>query len=193
MSFMAYGIGSASLRPPSLQCSANGSAGPLPFLQTGTWCSGVTSASHAEGPGLKSQCVRFVIHMPSSTRVAPELRARIPTALSCMSPLRQSLQPNVWHSDVVHTVAQTLATTILKRKVWMALILRTLWPNSLRRWLKAPFRKSVGSNPTGVILFALILRHDVLHTWSDPYIQRAPATSGPCRANCCLAQTTPDI
>ena len=28
---------------------------------------------------------------------------------------------------------------------------RTLWPSGLRRWLKAPFRKGVGSNPTGVI------------------------------------------
>ena len=67
---------------------------------TGTWRSGVTSASHAEGPGLKSQCVHSVIHKPSSTRVAPELRARIPAALSCTSPLTQSLQPNVWHSDL---------------------------------------------------------------------------------------------
>ena len=24
----------------------------------GTWCSGITSASHAEGPGFKSQCVQ---------------------------------------------------------------------------------------------------------------------------------------
>ena len=28
---------------------------------------------------------------------------------------------------------------------------KTLWPSGLRRWLKAPFRKGVGSNPTGVI------------------------------------------
>jgi hypothetical protein len=27
----------------------------------------------------------------------------------------------------------------------------TAWPSGLRRWLKAPFRKGVGSNPTGVI------------------------------------------
>ena len=27
---------------------------------------------------------------------------------------------------------------------------RTLWPSGLRRWLKAPVRKGVGSNPTGV-------------------------------------------
>jgi hypothetical protein len=31
----------------------------------------------------------------------------------------------------------------------------TLWPSGLRRWLKAPFRKGVGSNPTGVNLFHL--------------------------------------
>ena len=28
-------------------------------LLKGTWCSGITSASHAEGPGFKSQCVHF--------------------------------------------------------------------------------------------------------------------------------------
>ena len=28
-------------------------------MQMGTWCSGITSASHAEGPGFKSQCVHF--------------------------------------------------------------------------------------------------------------------------------------
>ena len=29
---------------------------------------------------------------------------------------------------------------------------KTLWPSGLRRWLKAPVRKGMGSNPTGVIL-----------------------------------------
>ena len=28
--------------------------------------------------------------------------------------------------------------------------LKTVWPSGLRRWLKAPFRKGVGSNPTAV-------------------------------------------
>jgi hypothetical protein len=28
--------------------------------------------------------------------------------------------------------------------------IKTLWPSGLRRWLKAPVRKGVGSNPTGV-------------------------------------------
>ena len=30
----------------------------------------------------------------------------------------------------------------------------TVWPSGLRQWLKAPFRKGVGSNPTAVIRFA---------------------------------------
>jgi hypothetical protein len=30
------------------------------------------------------------------------------------------------------------------------LLTETLWPSGLKRWLKAPFRKCVGSNPTGV-------------------------------------------
>ena len=28
-----------------------------------------------------------------------------------------------------------------------ALAFKTVWPSGLRRWLKAPFRKGVGSNP----------------------------------------------
>jgi hypothetical protein len=86
----------------------------------GTWCNGITSASHAESTGFKSQCVHFVTHIP---KVAPELRARIPAALSCTIPLTQSLQPTAWHSDPVHIGAQALATTILKCMVWMNLIL----------------------------------------------------------------------
>ena len=33
----------------------------MPFHEAhaGTWCSGITSASHAEGPGFKSQCVHI--------------------------------------------------------------------------------------------------------------------------------------
>ena len=30
--------------------------------------------------------------------------------------------------------------------------LRTVWPSGLRRWLQAPVRKGVGSNPTAVML-----------------------------------------
>ena len=31
---------------------------------------------------------------------------------------------------------------------------KTVWPSGLRQWLKAPFRKGVGSNPTAVIFAA---------------------------------------
>ena len=33
-------------------------------------------------------------------------------------------------------------------------VFKTVWPSGLRRWLKAPFRKGVGSNPTAVTLAA---------------------------------------
>ena len=48
--------------------------------------------------------------------------------------------------------------------VWLSfsIFFKTLWPSGLRRWLKAPVRKGVGSNPTGVILF---YSHTLLQTW----------------------------
>ena len=33
----------------------------------------------------------------------------------------------------------------------------TVWPSGLRRWLKAPFRKGVGSNPTAVTLQQVVV------------------------------------
>ena len=35
-----------------------------PVALKGPWCSGITSAPHAEGPGLKSQCVHNNLHTP---------------------------------------------------------------------------------------------------------------------------------
>ena len=42
-------------------------------------------------------------------------------------------------------------------------LIKTVWPSGLRRWLKAPFRKGVGSNPTAVILiqYGVFGMHDV--------------------------------
>ena len=37
-----------------------------------------------------------------------------------------------------------------------AVVIRTVWPSGLRRWLQAPVRKGVGSNPTAVTLFMLV-------------------------------------
>ena len=38
-------------------------------------------------------------------------------------------------------------------EIWLASSTRTVWPSGLRRWLQAPVRKGVGSNPTAVTLF----------------------------------------
>ena len=43
------------------------------------------------------------------------------------------------------------------------LAVMTVWPSGLRRWLKAPFRKGVGSNPTAVIRYDL--RHPMHMCW----------------------------
>ena len=40
-------------------------------------------------------------------------------------------------------------------------IVKTVWPSGLRRWLKAPVRKGVGSNPTAVTLLARGRRVDL--------------------------------
>ena len=37
-----------------------------------------------------------------------------------------------------------------KIAVWLSQLM-TVWPSGLRRWLQAPVRKGVGSNPTAVI------------------------------------------
>ena len=48
--WLAYGVRHRIV--PSAMVWENSAAIPM-----GTWCSGITSASHAEGPGFKSQCV----------------------------------------------------------------------------------------------------------------------------------------
>ena len=37
----------------------------------GTWCSGITSASHAEGPGLNPQCVHSIASVLEWSSMAP--------------------------------------------------------------------------------------------------------------------------
>ena len=55
--------------------------------------------------------------------------------------------------------------------------IRTVWPSGLRRWLQAPVRKGVGSNPTAVIYFECGLALDAswasqnrchTHSWPSP-------------------------
>ena len=42
----------------------------------GTWCSGITSASHAEGPGFKSQCVHFPLLFAGACFLVTETEIR---------------------------------------------------------------------------------------------------------------------
>jgi hypothetical protein len=44
---------------------------------------------------------------------------------------------------------------------------KTVWPSGLRRWLQAPVRKGVGSNPTAVISFHQLEQLDFVQPVSD--------------------------
>ena len=52
----------------------------------------------------------------------------------------------------------------------------TVWPSGLRRWLQAPVRKGVGSNPTAVI-FAQSLARSAVHSAVIYESARKPAAS----------------
>ena len=49
------------------------------------------------------------------------------------------------------TVNSIVIVLEMKRNCFKREWIRTVWPSGLRRWLKAPVRKGVGSNPTAVI------------------------------------------
>ena len=62
-----------------------------------------------------------------------------------------------------------------------SLLRKTVWPSGLRRWLKAPFRKGVGSNPTGVIFATYLppgLSQVVLRSYKEEI----------CLRNACIAR-----
>ena len=49
------------------------------------------------------------------------------------------------------SIAQYMHHTFIRWGCQPLETVKTVWPSGLRRWLKAPFRKGVGSNPTAVI------------------------------------------
>ena len=60
---------------------------------------------------------------------------------------------------------------------------QTVWPSGLRRWLQAPVRKGVGSNPTAVICVALALgRPDTLGRSGALWVALGPSVA-PAAAN----------
>ena len=59
----------------------------------------------------------------------------------------------------------------------------TVWPSGLRRWLKAPVRKGVGSNPTAVTFPTTLLCGSTFYaiTWFSPTVSMHSArTHRPC-------------
>ena len=56
-----------------------------------------------------------------------------------------------FNSHVAHASPDS-ANHVLAMSLLIAIHM-TVWPSGLRRWLQAPVRKGVGSNPTAVTLF----------------------------------------
>ena len=84
-----FGSGFANGEKGSKWCSVKVVSGYCrhTIASWGTWCSGITSASHAEGPGFKSQCVHlsrmacvYCACVPSATAY---LRAFCPFSVCC--------------------------------------------------------------------------------------------------------------
>ena len=55
----------ACLQACSPAANANGNVFRQFLLAEGAWCSGIASASHADGPGFKSQCVHSTYVLPA--------------------------------------------------------------------------------------------------------------------------------
>ena len=55
-----WGAVFGTLRLVCVQARVVANTGGVSPVHTGTWCSGITSALHAEGPGFNPQCVHFM-------------------------------------------------------------------------------------------------------------------------------------
>ena len=58
----------------------------------GTWCSGITSASHAEGPGFKSQCVHA--SASSASEASYQSGCKLADPMSMAEPVMDGM---LWH------------------------------------------------------------------------------------------------
>ena len=86
----------------------------------GTWCSGITSAPHAEGPGFKSQCVHS--RNMSAAAAAAEIQRKLLRpcfALSCCVQCQCHLfcaspcsHPHSWPAAAAHLAAHRATATI---------------------------------------------------------------------------------
>ena len=79
------------------------------------------------------------------------------------------------HRESVRKVSRKQLDSKRRKNCCLASIFKTVWPSGLRRWLQAPVRKGVGSNPTAVTLAsknADICSFQNLHT--NTKIMQAP-------------------
>ena len=97
--------------------------------------------------------------------LAAEARLATPHAASHVAALHPDvLQPHSSYTGTLHVHTRQMPAHIAPlvhtvRKLWydrpqlhtcFKCSLRTVWPSGLRRWLQAPVRKGVDSNPTAV-------------------------------------------
>ena len=95
------------------------------------------------------------VTLPTAT-CEPRAADRRPGCLSHWTLVRQTPGGAGHGARIAELTQPALAHHAGRRKTETVFrTLRTLWPSGLRRWLKAPFRKGVGSNPTGVIFHCL--------------------------------------
>ena len=112
-----------------------GAAGLASFKHKGLWCNGSASDSISEGWEFGSLCPH--VRMTSTVSGFVEL-------LAMSSPL-----PEDWYCVLSD------GYVFAHHCVWPV---GTVWPSGLRRWLQAPVRKGVGSNPKAVIIDLRLLR-----------------------------------
>ena len=126
-----------------------------------------TSVLQTEGPGFNPQWVFFVNLFKIGTQVIFEtewgnLRRQFARVVGRMA-LRSTGGNCAWARTPQLTCfgdgvkEKSLSGNDIAKK---ALAIMAVWPSVLRRCLKAPFRKGVGSNPTTVTFFFACLTSD---------------------------------
>ena len=62
-----------------------------------------------------------------------------------------------------------LRPALLRLMLFLKSDSKTVWPSGLRRWLQAPVRKGVGSNPTAVIFRSRSVVRRETQTWNQEW------------------------
>ena len=117
----------------------------------GTWCSGITSASHAKGPGFKSQCVHLFVGHPARAALTDASSIGQSVALPLAS---YSVRQDASQRGRVRQVAGLLEFDCLALR-WIVvgcLCLRCRRPHRLVVRTSRRGRDNPGSTPGAVII-----------------------------------------